>query len=112
MRVTAKKMKKIPGFETPCRKAWRGKKAHKVPQIILSMKAMIEDGRASRLRRVWIFRDCFSDGMIFLLSNFIAMNREHKEIPVQTEKRATKLNRLTTSIPKYGPMAKAIFPAK
>jgi hypothetical protein len=55
MRVMAKKIKKIPGFETPCRKACRGKKAHKDPQIMLSMKAMIDDGRASRLRMVWIF---------------------------------------------------------
>jgi hypothetical protein len=53
----AEKKKKIPGFETPCLKACRGKKAHKLPQIMLSMKATVDDGSASRLRMVWAFRD-------------------------------------------------------
>jgi hypothetical protein len=52
MRVRAKKTKKIPGFETPWRRAYRGKKVHKVPHIMLSMNAIMAAGRASRLRKV------------------------------------------------------------
>jgi hypothetical protein len=57
MSAIVEKIKKIPGFETPCLKAYRGKKVHKVPQIMLSMKAIVDDGRASRLRMVWTLRD-------------------------------------------------------
>src|SRR4030067_2339362 len=51
MRVMARNAKKIPGLETPCRKAYRGKKAPKLPQMTLSMKAMIADGSTSRLKK-------------------------------------------------------------
>jgi hypothetical protein len=57
MRVMAKKKKKIPGFETPCFKAYRGKKATNAPQIVLIIKATIDGGRASRLRMVRSFGD-------------------------------------------------------
>jgi hypothetical protein len=47
----AKKIKKIPGFETPCFKAYNGKKAHKAPQMTLSIKAIVAGGSASLLRK-------------------------------------------------------------
>jgi hypothetical protein len=70
MRVAARKIKNIPGFETPCFRAYRGKKAAILPQIKLSMKARMAGGTAPRLRRDWVFRDFWSDAMDSLFANF------------------------------------------
>jgi hypothetical protein len=106
MRVMAKKMKKIPGLDTPCFRAYRGKKALKLPQMMLTMKDMIEDGSASRLRNGCVFRGLFSNGTGSFFPNFVAMKKEHKDIPVHARKRTTKLKWLMRSIPKNGPRAK------
>ena len=106
IRVMAKKMKKIPGLDTPCFRAYKGKKALKLPQIMLSMKAMIEDGSASRLRKGCAFRGSFCDGAAPFFPNFITMKKEHKDKPVHARKRTTKLKWLMRSIPKNGPKAK------
>ena len=105
--VPAKKIKKIPGFATPCLKAYRGKNALKDPQIMLSMKAIIDGGSASRLKNGWNFRERFSEGMRSLLLSFIVMYKEPKDRPVPTRKRTVKLNLFMNTIPKYGPKAKA-----
>jgi len=106
MRVMAKKMKKIPGLETPCFRAYKGKKALKLPQIMLSMKTMIEDGSASRLRKGCAFRGSFCDGAAPFFPNFITMKKEHKDMPMHARKRTTKPKWLMRTIPKNGPKAK------
>ena len=106
MRVMAKKMKKIPGLDTPCFRAYKGKKALKLPQIMLSMKDMIEHGSASRLRKGCAFIGSSCDGVAPFFPNFIAMKKEHKDKPVHVRKRTTKLKWLMRSIPKNGPKAK------
>ena len=79
---------------------------------MLSMKAIKEGGSASRAKIVSSLKDGGSNGMTSLFPNFRVMNREHKDRPVQTQKRTTKLNWLIMSIPKYGPRAKAILKDK
>jgi hypothetical protein len=106
MRVMAKKMKKIPGLETPCFRAYKGKKALKLPQMILSMNAMIEHGSASRLRKGRAFRGSFCDGVPPFFPNFIAKKKAHKDKPMHARKRTTKLKWLMRNIPKNGPNAK------
>jgi len=76
------------------------------------MKDIKEGGKALRLRIVSSLKGGGSDGMNFLFPNFRVMNREHKDRPVQTQKRTTKLNWLIMSIPKYGPKAPAILKDK
>ena len=99
-RVLAKKIKKIPGLATPWFKAYRGKKALKDPQIMLSIKAIMEGGSASRLKNGWNFREIFSEGMTSLLLNFVVIRKEPKDRPVPTRKRTVKLNLFINNIPK------------
>ena len=106
MRVMAKKMKKIPGLETPCFRAYKGKKALKLPQMMLSIKAMIEHGSASRLRKACAFRGSFCDGGLPFFPNFIAKKKAHKDKPMHARKRTMKLKWLMRNIPKNGPRAK------
>ncbi len=106
MRVMARKMKKIPGLEIPCFRAYKGKKALKLPQMMLSMKATIEHGRASRLRKGPAFRGSFCNGTAPFSPNFTAKKKAHKDKPVHARKRTTKLKRLMRNIPRNGPRAK------
>jgi hypothetical protein len=107
VRVAARKMKKIPGFETPCFRAYRGKKAAILPQIKLSMKAIRAGGSAPRFSKDWGFRDFWSDAINSLFPNFNVRYKEHNDKPVQTRKRMEKLKLLMRNMPRYGPRAKA-----
>ncbi len=79
---------------------------------MLSKKAITEGGSASRVRIVVSLKDGGSDDVTSLFPNFKVMNREHKDRPVQTQKRTTKSNWLIISIPKYGPKAVAVLKDK
>ncbi len=107
IRVMAINAKKIPGLETPCRKAYRGKKAPRLPQMILIRKAMIDDGSTSRFKKGWFCVGSFITGMPWVFFNLRVMNRVHKDNAVQIKKRTVKPNWLMRSIPKYGARAKA-----
>ncbi len=106
IRVMAKKTKKIPGLDSPCFRAYKGKKVLKLPQMMLSIKAMIEHGSASRLRKACVFRGSFCDGGLPFFPNCIAKKKAHKDKPMHAKKRTTKLKWLMRSIPKNGPRAK------
>jgi hypothetical protein len=112
MRVAARKTKKMPGFETPCFRAYRGKKAAILPQIKLSMKAMRAGGTAPRLRKDWVFWDFGSEARDSLFPNFNVRKKEHNDRPVQTRKRIEKLKLLMRIMPRYGPRAKAMLKDK
>ena len=47
-----------------------------------------------------------SNGLTFLFPNFVVINSEHNDRPVQTKKRMVKLKWLIRNIPKEGAKAK------
>ena len=57
-----------------------------LPQMMLSMNEMIEDGSASRLRNGFGFGGSFSDAMAPLFLNFVVMTKAHRDMPAHARK--------------------------